>query len=258
MQTLAHSTNPFGGVVTDPARLPNDSASFAELLDASLRAWARDGYKVVWLELPIEKAAFIPVAVDAGFTFHHSGEDYLMLTRRLQKGAFIPPYATHYTGAGGVVLKEQRELLVVSERFRRSRGPSYKLPGGALKQGEHLAECVRREVREETGVETEFESLVCFRHWHGYRYGKSDIYFVCRLRPLTYEIRRQQSEIAEAVWMPVQEYLESDSVSTFNKEIVRAALQSPGVAPTYIDGYSDPERHEIFMPVDPPNGEPGR
>lgn len=250
MNTLEFTTNPFGGVITDPAHLPDDSAEFDARLDCSLSAWADEGYKVVWLEVPIEKSGMIPLAVNRGFTFHHSDEEYLMLTCRIESDAFIPPYATHYTGAGGVVINDTDELLVVSERYRRSKTPSYKLPGGALHPGEHLEQCVVREVKEETGVDAEFLSLVCFRHWHGYRYGKSDIYFVCRLRPLSHEVTIQAEEIAEALWMPVQEYLGTEGVSVFNKEIVRAALESPGVAPKHIEGYSDPERHEIFMPRD--------
>ena len=54
---------------------------------------------------------------------------------------------------------------------------------------------------EETGVRAEFESIACFRHWHGYRYGKSDIYFVGRLRPLSREITMQADEIQECLWL---------------------------------------------------------
>ena len=249
MDTLEFDTNPFGGVITNPAHLPDNAVKFETMLTSSLSAWKNEGFKVVWLETPIVKADLIPVAARHGFTFHHSEEDYLMMTHRLEAGAFVPPYATHYTGAGGVCINDRNELLVVSEKYRRSsKNPSYKLPGGALSQGEHLADCVTREVFEETGVKAEFISLVCFRHWHGYRYGKSDIYFVCRLRPLTEEVTIQAEEISEALWMPVDEYLEAVGVSVFNKEIVKAAIKSPGVSPISIEGYSDPEKHEIFMP----------
>ena len=107
-----------------------------------------------------------------------------------------------------------------------------------------------REVHEETGIETEFERVVCFRHWHGYRHGKSDIYFVCLLRPLNETIVRQEEEIAQCLWMPLREYLGADGVSLFNKEIVRAALTDTGVVPTEIVGHRDPELHEFFMPAE--------
>jgi 8-oxo-dGTP pyrophosphatase MutT (NUDIX family) len=251
MDLLAFEVNRFGGVVTSPQALPSSADEFARVLDTSLQAWTEQRLQVVWLEVPIDRAGLIPVAVRAGFAFHHTGSDYLMLTRRLRPKAFVPPYASHYIGAGGVVLNTENELLVVWERAHsRNSRRYYKLPGGALHQGEHLVDGVIREIREETGIETQFESLVCFRHWHGYRFEKSDIYFVCRLSPLTHQIIMQDAEIAECLWMPVQEYLASEYVGVFNRRIVEAALDGGNLlVPTGIEGYqTDPDRREIFMP----------
>jgi 8-oxo-dGTP pyrophosphatase MutT (NUDIX family) len=248
MQILEAVPNRFKGIEIDAEALPTDPIEFDGRLSASLIEWQKEGLKVAWLTVPIEKAAIIHIATAAGFHFHHAAETYLLLTKRLEDDALIPEYATHYIGAGGVVLNEKKELLVVSELHRRSESPYYKLPGGALHAGEHIATCVEREIMEETGVRTKFEALVCFRHWHGYRYNKSDIYFVCRLSPLSADISIQAEEIEECLWLPVQDYLTSGSVSTFNKHIVKAALESPGVTHMEIEGYSDPDRHEIFMP----------
>jgi ADP-ribose pyrophosphatase YjhB (NUDIX family) len=255
VNVLSSSINRFAGVVIDPESLGEDRDEFRASLCHSLDGWISQGLKVAWLEVPIDRSDLIPVAVEAGFVFHHSGQGYLMLTCQLQEGAFVPPYATHYIGAGGVVLNAQRELLVVWEKTHRQSGRKYyKLPGGALQQGEHIVDCVRREIREETGIETQFESLVCFRHWHGYRFAKSDIYFVCRLSPLSHEIIADEEEIQECLWMPVEEYLASEDVGVFNKRIVQAALESvengAKLVPTWIEGYqTEPERREIFMPA---------
>jgi len=58
----------------------------------------------------------------------------------------------------------------------------------------------------------------------------------------------REAEIEECRWMPVQEYLNSEYVGAFNKRIVQAALQSKGVVPASIEGYTDPQKHEVFMP----------
>ncbi len=245
---LEHSVNPFNGVVIERDRLPADPDVFRRRLDHSLKQWRADGILLVWLEVPINRSELVPVGVDAGFDFHHTGEKYLMMTLRLAEDAFIPGFATHYIGAGGVVLTDSNEILVVCERHRRSKKPSYKLPGGALHPQEHLADCVIREVREETGIDTIFDAIVCFRHWHGYRYSKSDIYFVCRLKPRNRDITIQVQEIEECLWMPVREYLESEYVHSFNREIVQAALNSPGVVAVSMDGYADAKEREFFMP----------
>jgi ADP-ribose pyrophosphatase YjhB (NUDIX family) len=56
-------------------------------------------------------------------------------------------------GVGALIFREGRVLLV-----RRGHAPSlgeWSIPGGALELGETLAEGVKREVREETGLEVE-------------------------------------------------------------------------------------------------------
>ena len=250
-QLLEARQNPFGGMVIAPGELPSDAVEFAQRLEVSLEKWTADGLRAAWLEVPIDKAALIPEAVNQGFIFHHSSEDYLMLT-------------TIYIGIGGVVLTPQRELLVVREIYGvAGRPPTLKLPGGALHPNENLAEAVEREVLEETGVQAEFEAIACFRHWHGYRYGKSDIYFVSRLRPLSREITMQADEIQECLWLPVDEFLSREDISNFNKQIVRAALESEGVVQSFIPGFGGPDTREYFMPAHLVDGEgvwayPGR
>ncbi len=248
MELLQATVNQFGGVVIDPQQLPTPTDLFRIHLTHSLEQWIGAGHKLAWLEVPIHLSTLIPLAVEAGFVFHHSNAGYLMMTRQLVDDAFIPPYATHYIGAGGVVINQRREVLVVVERYRGGHGRYIKLPGGALHQGEHLVDGVMREVLEETGVQTRFEALVCCRHWHGYRYGKSDIYFVCRLSPLHEEIAFDSGELDECMWMSVEEYLSHTQVSSFNRRIVQAAIDSPGLQITSVEGYTDLEQREFFMP----------
>jgi 8-oxo-dGTP diphosphatase len=60
-------------------------------------------------------------------------------------------------GVGGIVVDGDRLLLV-----RRASPPypgEWSLPGGLLEAGERLEDAVRREVREETGLEVEVLSL---------------------------------------------------------------------------------------------------
>jgi len=251
MKLLASTTDRFGGIIVDSSTLPENPDGFAEQLQHSFDIWREQGSKLVWIEVPLAKSNLIPIAVEAGSIFHHSTHDHLMLAHRLVSDAYVPSYATHYIGAGGVVINERQELLVVSELHRRDKSrPYYKLPGGALNQKEHLADAVMREVYEETGVETKFEAVVCFRHWHNYRFGKSDIYFICRLSPLSDAITRQDNEIDECLWMPVDEYLNSEYVGEFNRRIVELALNHKGLKSGWFEGYDDPTLREFFVPAD--------
>ena len=246
--TIFDSTkNLFGGCVVESGALPGDPAEFTARLKYSLEVWKSEGIKVVWLSVSTEKAELIKHCIAAGFEFHHTRDDILQMTLALIPGSTIPPYATHYIGAGGVVIDEQSRLLAVSERYRQSTGRRLKLPGGAVQEGEHIAAAVVREVKEETGIDARFEYLTCLRHWQGYRYGKADIYFICRLNPLSYEIHMDSNEISECLWLPLEEFLSDENVHPFNKLIVRsAAAPRPGLSEKYISEY-DKDTYELLI-----------
>ena len=256
VDTLAGTTDIYGGVIIDPRRLPADAAGFGARLAASLATWREQRRRLVWLQIPQAAAALVPVAADAGFSFHHAEPGMVMMTLPLRDDAYIPHYATHNVGAGGVVIDSRERLLVVNERYRRDRSkPYYKLPGGSLDPQEDLAPAVEREVAEETGVRAEFQGVVCIRHRHQFRFGRSDFYIVCRLRPLSSALQRDPREIEECRWMPVAEYFASPYVGLFNRTVVRRALQGAALAPLTVE---EPQDYEFFAPQDPDQRPPVR
>lgn len=242
---LPYEVDPFGGAILAPVQYQSDITIFKKRLSLTLQELTGNGNPLAWLFLTPELSAYIPIAVECGFIFHHADTTGLQLVLQIQDHAFIPAYATHYIGAGGVVVDKNGQILVIQERYHTKK--HYKLPGGALEPHEHISEGVVREVFEETGIQTEFEALTCFRHWHGYRYGKSDIYFVCRLKPVTFSIQADPREISEAVWMPVAEYLSHPSTHPFNRKIVETAITTKGLRREEIEGYGTLETHEMLF-----------
>src|SRR5687767_6133915 len=115
--TLPFAPDQFRGIIVKTEELPDDGA-FPDALTASLAAWTRDEFRLVWLDVPLERAALVPVLAKEGFFFHHANEGDLMMVKRLAPDAFVPTHATHYIGVGGVVINERNELLVVCERHR--------------------------------------------------------------------------------------------------------------------------------------------
>lgn len=68
---------------------------------------------------------------------------------------------------------------------------------------ENLGEAVEREVLEETGITAKFKCLLGFRHLQNYNFGCADMYFLAHLTPLSQNIKIDQLEISECVWMSV-------------------------------------------------------
>lgn len=61
-------------------------------------------------------------------------------------------------GVGGVVVREGRALVV--RRAHDPRKGEWSLPGGVVELGEALTDALRREIREETGLDVEVGPLI--------------------------------------------------------------------------------------------------
>lgn len=82
-----------------------------------------------------------------------------------------------------------------------------------------------REVKEETGIDTTFESMVTLRHTHKAMFGNSDIYIVVMLTATSTAITKSEEEIKECKWMKIDEFLTHPHAHEFNRFIVRQALE---------------------------------
>ncbi|KAK2986459.1 hypothetical protein RJ640_011897 [Escallonia rubra] len=187
---------------------PMDSNVFVSLLRASISQWRQKGKKGVWLKLPIELVNLVEAAVKEGFWYHHAEPTYLMLVYWIPKTTHsIPANASHRVGIGAFVMNNKGEVLVVQEKGGKFGGTGvWKLPTGVVDEGEDICVAAIREVKEEAGIATEFVEVLAFRQSHKSFFGKSDLFFVCMLKPLYADIQKQNLEIAAAQWMPIEEY----------------------------------------------------
>uniref|UniRef100_A0A0D6R947 Nudix hydrolase domain-containing protein n=1 Tax=Araucaria cunninghamii TaxID=56994 RepID=A0A0D6R947_ARACU len=197
----------YDGVIVDPNNLPLDVHNFVCSLKASLSLWRQQGKKGVWVKIPTSHAKLVPAAIEEGFWYHHAEPTYVMLAYWIpESSCTLPPNASHQVGVGGFVLNENNKVLVVQEKNGPYKGV-WKIPTGVILQGEDIFTGAIREIKEETGVDTQFIDLVGFRHSHNVVFEKSDLFFLCMLRPLSSDIVAQELEIEQAQWMPLDEFV---------------------------------------------------
>lgn len=198
----------YGGVKVD-VEDSMDCNDYVSLLRDSITQWRKQGKKGVWIKLPIHLANLVEPTVKEGFRYHHAESDYLMLVYWIPETPdTLPANASHTVGIGAFVVNDKREVLVVQEKNGAFKGKDvWKFPTGVANQGEDICKAAIREVKEETDIDTEFVEILAFSQTHQTFYGKSDLFFVCMLRPLSSDINKQDSEIEAAQWMPIEEYV---------------------------------------------------
>ncbi|KAL0353508.1 UNVERIFIED_CONTAM: Nudix hydrolase 10 [Sesamum angustifolium] len=207
VQLLPFHDDEHEGIIVE-MKEPMDPDDFSVILRYSLSQWKLQEKKGVWIKLPIQLVNLVEIAVKEGFLYHHAEPHYLMLVYWIPETlSTIPANATHRLRIGAIIMDDKRELLVVREKLGRFRGTGiWKIPTGVLEEGEDICSGARREVKEETGIDTEFMNVLAFRQYHKSFFQKSTLLFLCMLRPLSFDIQRQDSEIEAAQWMPITEY----------------------------------------------------
>uniref|UniRef100_A0A7S3VTM7 Nudix hydrolase domain-containing protein n=1 Tax=Dunaliella tertiolecta TaxID=3047 RepID=A0A7S3VTM7_DUNTE len=207
---LEYANDAYGGVIVDTKGLPSDVHHFKAALRDSLQAWQQDGKRGIWLKVPLLLATHVPPAVELGFRPHHAEPEYIMLVNWVGSGvSTIPPNASHQVGIGACVINEHRQILMVQEKNGPLKGKGvWKIPTGLVDAGEDIHTAAEREVQEETGIRTTFDSVLAVRQAHGFGAGKSDLFVMVGLipEPGQSKVTPCESELEACKWMPLEEY----------------------------------------------------
>lgn len=151
---------------------------------------------------------------------------------------FMP---THIVAVGGIVVNSDSKLLLVKNSYRGV----WEYPGGQVEVGENLIEGLKREIREESGIEVEVGVLFCISSntckYSGY-YGVKEIPtkvmldFVCRPVGGTEHTSDETSEVG---WFTPEEARDMIGAPAL-RERFQAYLDYDG-RPTYLSYVTKPQ-----------------
>lgn len=212
----------YDGSTIDASTIPDSLEVFEEEL--LLLIEKLENKKLLWIKLDIIQSNFIPLLTKHEFVFHHCNETDITLVKKLIHKPIIPTATNHTLGVGAVVI-DGNNLLVIKDKIWQK----YKLPGGHIDDRENISSALIREVYEETGINVEFDSIISLAHFSPGQFNESNLYVVCRAKPLSKEINIiDTEEIIEARWIDIDSYLKLDDVHPYNKTIVINALKNGG------------------------------
>ena len=118
--------------------------------------------------------------------------------------------------AGAVVTNDEGRVLLLEHRFRAGAG--WGIPGGFLEKGEQPEEALRRELREEVGLEIERAEIAFVRTIKKVR--QIEIIFHARA---TGNVESQSDEIKSAGWYTLEEL--PPKLSKDQRELIRRTLK---------------------------------
>jgi 8-oxo-dGTP diphosphatase len=123
-------------------------------------------------------------------------------------------------GVSGIVFNNQKQVLLIQRNQPPAMG-LWSIPGGKLEAGESLLEACQREIKEETGLDTEVKNIVAIveRRVEGFHYVIID--FLALLMNEENSQPIAHSDVSEARWVNLENLVDYDLVAGLAEIILR-------------------------------------
>ena|SRR5688500_4368136 len=119
------------------------------------------------------------------------------LPARFRRWSMRATHARFTVTAGAIVFNDSGQVLLLKHRFRAGSG--WGLPGGFLEAGEQPIDALRRELREEIGMEIKDAAVYATRSFR--KPQQVEVLFLCHANGL---VQPQNMEIESAEWFSLK------------------------------------------------------
>jgi 8-oxo-dGTP diphosphatase len=125
------------------------------------------------------------------------GSIWRWLPVRMRRLSMRITHARFTVTAGALIFNDAGQVLLLKHRFRTGSG--WGLPGGFLEKGEQPLDALRRELREEIGLEVADAEVFAARSFRKPR--QVEVLFRCRANA---SVKPQNMEVERAEWFSVE------------------------------------------------------
>ena len=126
-----------------------------------------------------------------------TGKLWRLLPARFRRWGMRAMHPRFTVTAGAIVFNDSGQVLLLKHRFRAGSG--WGLPGGFLEAGEQPIDALRRELREEIGLEVKDAVVFAARSFR--KPQQVEVLFLCRANG---SVRPQNLEIERAEWFSLK------------------------------------------------------
>ncbi|OZB96172.1 NUDIX domain-containing protein [Paenibacillus sp. XY044] len=133
----------------------------------------------------------------------------------------------HFSISAGGILFNNHSVLLVKIDYGANRG-MWMIPGGFAEQGESIEEAAEREFKEETGLVTKSDRIVCLRSGTQERNGKiqTSLYIVFEMKFVSGSMIKDEAEIADMKYWDIEEVQKSNEIIELSKNIITTAWET--------------------------------
>jgi mutator protein MutT len=145
------------------------------------------------------------------------GSLWRLLPARVRRWSMRATHTRFTVTAGAVIFNDAGQVLLLKHRFRAGSG--WGLPGGFLEAGEQPLAALKRELREEIGMEVESAEIFTVRSFRKPR--QVEVLYLCRANS---NAKPQTMEVESAAWFAVDSL--PDGLPRDQRRLVEHAAQS--------------------------------
>lgn len=166
---------------------------------------------------PKYKKTFAELSTPEKNAISHRGQIATQLKRFLSKQYNFKQFLV----VGGIIVKNRKALFTKRRDPRSEFNNKWEFPGGGIDNGEAVIKALKRELKEETGLDVEpIEQLpeIVTRVEEKYGYQVFLLLFICKIK--SGKLQTSDTEVADYGWFSLKESLKLDWLPA-NKEVIK-------------------------------------